>query len=143
MGAESLRKPLGRAAACVALIALAACAGSPLPTLQSQPALARLAQPYASQMAAVGIVTLDVAGRGSLMRAYTNVGTVYVRYPDNVASTRFVLQVDGASLSAESDDFTAAQSDAYAQALQAIVPETIRAVQSNNQIMYDRANPDH
>jgi hypothetical protein len=125
-----------------ALGALAACASAPAPEGPSQPALARLAQPYAAGLAVAGITALDVAGRGVMVRAATQYGAVYTRYPEGVASVAFALRIAEDGVEARAAEFDAARMADYARALQAIVAQTIPVVERNNRIMFERANPE-
>src|SRR4029453_5549945 len=102
------------------LLFLCACASTPQEPTQAQPELVQLAQPYAAQLRAVGITRLAVAGRGAMGRLETLAGPVYVRYPQNVPTVDFVLEIDADGLYAYELDFNKTRDAAV---LDALVPQ--------------------
>lgn len=122
------------------LLILCACAAAPPAPTQPQPELARLAQPYASQLWAVGITRMAVTGSGAMVGLETLSGPVYVRYPQNVPAVDFVLEIDADGLSAYELNFDKTRDAAV---LDALVPQVIRATASNNALVWIHSNPWH
>jgi hypothetical protein len=122
------------------LLALCACASTMPQPAPIQPELAQLAQPYANELRAVGITRLMTAGSGALVRLDTLSGAVYLRYPKDVPSLAFVLDVAPDGLTAASIAFDRARD---APVLDVLLPEAIRAAASNNAIMWIRSNPEN
>lgn len=122
------------------LLLLGACASTvPLPTAQ-QPELARMAQPYAQQLQAVGITRMISPGSGAMVRLDTGYGPVYVRYPAAVEPLAFVLEIGPDGLQATAAMFDRAK---YEQMFSALIPEAVRVTAANNWLWWLRANPWH
>lgn len=119
------------------LLLLCACATTPLPA-PDQPALARLALPYADQLRSVGIKRVSSPGGGAMVRLQTFYGAVYVRYPAGVQPMAFVLDIGPESLKATSTTFDEAQ---YGPVLSALLPQAVRETASSNRFEWARANP--
>jgi hypothetical protein len=119
------------------LLLLCACASAPLNT-PDQPALARLAAPYADQLRSVGITRVSSPGGGAMVQLQTFYGAVYVRYPTAVQPMAFVLDVGKDGLKATSATFDEAQ---YKLVLAALLPRAVSETISNNRFGYFRANP--
>jgi len=121
------------------LLLLGACAAAAPLRAPEQPALARLAWPYAEQRA-VGITRLTSVGNDAMVRLETQWGPVYVPYPRNVPPVAFVLDVDADGLRAAYASFDQGRD---ATVLAALLPVTIRETASNNTFQWWRANPWH
>jgi hypothetical protein len=122
------------------LLLLCACATTaPLPTT-NQPELARLAQPYAQQLRAVGITRVISPGSGAMVRLETVYGPVYVRYPAGVSDVAFVLDVSRDGLESASATFVKARDE---QVLAALLPDAVSVAAANNRLEWLRANPWH
>ena len=131
-----------RGAVILAGLAIIGCSTAPTVPMQPQPELAQLAEPYAGQLRAARIMRIE-AGGGAMVRSSTETGTVYTRYPQDMAMLRWVLYIDTAGVHADAPNFDASGRAQYAQALQAILPEAIRAAERNNVLVFERSNPDH
>jgi hypothetical protein len=108
------------------LLLLCACAVTTLPTpAASQAGTLR-------QLQAVGISRVISPGNGAMVRLETGYGPVYVRYPANVASAAFVVDVDVGGVPVRDEP-----------ALAALVPEAVRVTAANNRREWLRANPWH
>ena len=119
------------------LLLLCACASTPL-IVPAQPALARLAMPYADQLRSVGIKRVSSPGGGAMVQLQTFYGAVYVRYPEAVQPMAFVLDIGADSLKATSATFDETQ---YKLVLAALLPRVVSETVSNNRFGYFRANP--
>ena len=122
------------------LLALCACVSTPPLPAPVQPELAQLAQPYAPDLRAVGITRLMAAGSGAMVQLETLSGPVYIRYPQNVPSLAFVLEIDSEGLHAAAVAFEKASD---ARVLDLLLPEAVRAAASNNALMWIRNNPEN
>jgi hypothetical protein len=122
------------------LLLLCACASTAQLPAADQPELARLAQPYARQLQAVGVTRVISPGSGAMVRLETGYGAVYVAYPAGAEPRAFVLDVgpDGVTATASTFD-----RDRDAQMLAALVPEAVRVTAANNLLGWIRANPWH
>jgi hypothetical protein len=122
------------------LLLLCACAAAaPLPAVE-QPALVRLAQPYAEQLRSVGITRLISVGAHDMVRLETQYGPVYVRYPAGAPDVAFVVDIGPANLQASAATFDRVQDE---QLLAAVVPEAVKVTVANNRLEWLRANPWH
>jgi len=122
------------------LLLLCACASTaPLP-IADQPELARIAQPYAEQLQAVGITRVISPGNGAMVRLETGYGSVYVRYPPMARPLAFELDIGADGVHANAATFDPA---AESQMLAALVPEAVRMTATNNGFAWLRANPWH
>src|SRR3954463_6756045 len=120
------------------LLLLCGCASvGQIPTA-NQPELARLAQPYAPQLLAVGINRVVSPGNRGMVRLDTEYGAVYIPYPSTAEPVAFVLNVRPDGLSASAETFDRAKDE---RILAAIVPEAVRVTEANNGIAWLRANP--
>lgn len=122
----------------IPVLLLGACAATQPFSAPDQPALARLAEPYAQQLRDVGIARVFSAGNGAMVQLETSYGAVYVGFPRDAPPVAFVLEIGPDGLSAASTSFDHARDEA---ALAAILPVAIREVASNNTIQWIRANP--
>ena len=120
------------------LLLLCACASAPPATMPAQPALARLAEPYAQQLRAVGITRLTATAGDSMVQLDTLSGPVYVRYPKDVPAVAFELDIDRDGLRAFSPGF---DRDRDAAALESILPQAIRTTATNNAQVWIHSNP--
>jgi hypothetical protein len=112
---------------------------APLPATD-QPELARLAQPYAQQLRAVGITRMISQGSRDMVRLETQYGPVYVRYPAGAPDMAFVVDVGPVDLQASASSY---DKDQDAQVLAAVVPDAVRVTAANNRLEWLRANPWH
>ena len=122
------------------LLLLCACASTAQQPVPDQPGLAKMAQPYASQLQAVGITRVISPGGGAMVRLDTSYGVVYLRYPAGVAPLAFVLDIRPHALQATAATFDRAKDE---QILAALVPEAVRVTAANNELGWLRANPSH
>jgi hypothetical protein len=120
------------------LLVLWACASTPPASSLAQPELARQAQPYASQLRAVGITHLEATAGGAMVRLETLSGPVYIPYPKDVPAIAFVLDVDPDGLHAFAAGFDKARDAAV---LDAVLPRAIRATATNNVQVWVHNNP--
>ena len=124
------------------LLLLCACAITPTPstppTAPDQPALARLAMPYADQLRSLGIERVSSPGGGAMVQLKTFYGAVYVRYPVGVQPLAFVLEIGAGGLKATSATFDEAK---YRSVLSALLPQAMRETASSNRFEWARANP--
>ena len=110
-------------------LALAACATTgPLPTAD-EPQLARVAQPYAHALRAVGITRVISPGNGGMVKLDTEYGTVYVPYPPRVQPLAFVLDLGPGSVRARAASHDPAQDE---RILAALVPVAVQVTEGNN-----------
>jgi hypothetical protein len=122
------------------LVLLCACASTaPLPAAD-QPELARMAQPYSTQLQAVGISRLISPGSGAMVRLETGYGAVYVRYPAAAEPSAFVLEIGPEGLRATATEFDGAKGGPM---LAVLLPEAVRVTAANNVLGWHRANPVH
>ena len=122
------------------LLLLCACVSTAqLPTTE-QPDLARLAEPYAPQLQAVGITRVISPGSGAMVQLETGYGSVYVRYPATAEPSAFVLEIGPERLRATAATFDRTKDG---QMLAAVVPEAVRMTATNNTLGWLRANPWH
>jgi hypothetical protein len=119
------------------LLLLCACATTPV-AAPDQPALARLAAPYADQLRAVGIKRVSSPGGGAMVQLQTFYSDVYVRYPAGVQPMAFVLDIGVDHLEASSATFDEAQ---YRRVLAALLPQAVSETEANNRFEWVRANP--
>jgi hypothetical protein len=122
----------------IPIVLLCACAAqAPLPTAE-RPELAQAALPYAQPLRDVGITRVISPGNGAMVQLETLSGPVYVRYPQDLPPTAFVLDVtpDGLSATAASFDRTR-----DVPVLATILPAAIREAATNNVVQWVRANP--
>jgi hypothetical protein len=120
------------------LFLLGACASTaPLPAAD-QPELARIAEPYAQQLQAVGITRVISPGRGAMVRLETGYGSVYVRYPAVVEPLAFVLDIGPHGLRATAATFDQVRDG---QILAALLPEAVQITATNNRFAWLHANP--
>ena len=122
------------------LILLCACASTAQLPTTDQPELARLAQPYAEQLQAVGITRVISPGSGAMVQLDTGYGAVYVRYPATAEPAAFVLEIGPEGLRAAAMTFDRTKDG---QILAALVPEAVRLTAANNTMGWLRANPWH
>ena len=122
------------------LLFLCACASTPPAPTQAQPELVQLAQPYVSQLRAVGVTRMAVAGGSAMVQLETLSGPVYVRYPRDVPAADFVLEIDADGLNAYA---AALDKTRDAAVLAALVPQVIRATLTNNELVWIHSNPWH
>ena len=115
-----------------ALAAIVCAPGSAQVPAQTQPALTKMAQPYADDLRKAGIKSVMVYGNGARVRTATRFGEVYLRYPKGLSPTDFALYVGAQDVEVDSDSFTAGSSSQYEAAMKAILPEAIRLTTSNN-----------
>ena len=122
------------------LLLLCACASTaPLPDAD-QPELARMAQPYAQQLRALGISRIISPGSGAMVRLETGYGSVYVRYPAVAEPLAFVLEIGPDGLHATAATFDRVRDG---QILAALLPEAVRMTATNNTFAWLHANPWH
>jgi hypothetical protein len=120
------------------LVLLCACASTvPLPTAD-QPALARMAEPYAQELQALGITRMISPGGGDMVRLETGYGPVYVKYPTTAQPLAFVLDIGPEGLQAAAATFDPTRDQ---QMLAALMPEVARVTAANNTLGWLRANP--
>jgi len=119
------------------LLFLCACVGAPPLPGPSQPELAQVAQPYARDLQTAGITRLVAPGGGASVRLETLSGPVYIKYPAGVPSLAFELDIDPDGLHAFASAFDRGRD---APALDLLLPEAIRAAESNNAAMWVRNN---
>lgn len=122
------------------LLLLCACASTvPLPAAD-QPELARMAEPYAQELQALGITRMISPGGGDMVRLETGYGPVYVKYPATAEPLAFVLDIgpEGLQAAAATIDSTRDR-----QMLAALMPEVVRVTAANNTLGWLRANPWH
>jgi hypothetical protein len=127
-------------AATLPLLLLCACASTAQQPMADQPELARMAQPYARQLQAVGITRVISPGSGAMVQLETGYGSVYVRYPAAAEPVAFVLDIGPEGLQAAAATFDPAKDG---QMLVALVPEAVRVTTANNWLGWLRANPWH
>jgi hypothetical protein len=106
--------------------------------MTDQPELAKIAQPYAQQLQAVGITRVISPGSGAMVRLETSYGAVYVRYPAAADPSAFVLDIGPDGLQATAATFDLAKNG---QILAALIPEAVRVTAANNTLGWLRANP--
>jgi hypothetical protein len=119
------------------LLVLCSCASTAPLSTTDQPAFARIAQPYAQQLRAVGITRVISPGGGAMVELETGYGAVYVKYPP-VEPWAFVLDIGPDGLQATAATF---DPDKAGQIFAALVPEVVRMTEANNALGYLRANP--
>jgi hypothetical protein len=122
------------------LLLLCACATAPPAPGPAQPGLARLAQPYVTQLQAVGITRVIASDTDAMVRLETLSGPVYVRYPPGAPRIAFVLDIDSSGVRATAPSF---DSPVDQRVLDALLPEAIAATIRNNQLVWIRSNPWH
>jgi len=122
------------------LLLLCACAASPTADGPAQPGLAALARPYTKDLQAVGITRLVSSDTDAMVRLETLSGPVYVRYPQDLPRTAFVLEVEPEGLRASATSFEGPRDQ---RVLAALLPEAIAATMRNNQLEWYRSNPWH
>lgn len=122
------------------LLLLCSCASTAQLPAAGQPELARMAQPYAEQLQAVGITRVISPGSGAMVRLETGYGPVYVRYPAMAEPLAFVLDIGPDGLQANAATFDRARDG---QILAALVPEAVQVTVANNRLGWLRANPWH
>src|SRR5579862_196101 len=115
----------------VLLCACAYTAQFPQLPMAEQPEFAKMAQPYAWQLQAVGVTRVISPGGGAMVRLETGYGSVYVRYPLVSDPRTFVLDVGPDRLRARAATFDRAKDG---QILAALVPDAVRAVAANNRL---------
>jgi len=120
----------------LAALSGACAAPGPVPATV-QPALAKLAEPYADGLRKVGVSSVMVYANGARVRVGSVMGEVYLRYPGGLAPTAFALYVGARDVEADSDTFSAANSAQYEAAMKAILPEAIRQVTANNMLQME------
>jgi len=113
-----------------ALIGACATPGAVPATIQ--PALAKLAEPYADGLRKAGVTSVMVYGNGARVRVASTLGEVYFRYPSGIAATEFALYMGNKDIEVDSDTFNAANSAQYEAAMKVILPEAIKWTTSNN-----------
>jgi hypothetical protein len=126
---------LSRTFAC---LLLGACGSTAELPAADQPELARMAEPYAQQLRAVGITRVISPGSGAMLRLETGYGPVFVRYPAAAPPLAFVLELGPAGVQANAATFDRAE---YGPLLSALTPEAVRATTANNSLGWVRANP--
>jgi hypothetical protein len=124
----------------VLLLMLGACVSTAPVSTVDQPALARLVEPYAAQLRAVGITRVISPGSGAMVRLDTAYGAVYAQYPAAAAPSTFELDIGPDALRASAATFDRARD---ARMLAALVPEAVRLTAANNNFASLRANPWH
>lgn len=117
---------------------LCACASTAELPKVDQPEFARMAQPYAQELQAVGITRVISPGRGAMVRLETGYGPVYVRYPVAAEPLAFVLDFGPDGLQAAAATFDRAK---HGQIPAALLPEAVRVTAANNRVGWLRANP--
>jgi len=126
----------------IVLLTAGACAVPSTAPATEQPALERMAAPYADDLRAMGISRLFVYGDPARVRVTTEFGEVYFRYPAGLAPTQFTLSVGQQAIEANSDAFNAGNSAQYEAAMKAVLPEAIRRTNVNNiQEIQQRMSP--
>lgn len=120
------------------LLLLCACATTTRLSAPDQPALARLAVPYADPLRAVGITRLSSPGNGAMVRLDTFYGAVYVHYPPGVDALAFALEIGRDDVKAMSAMIDEVQDK---RVFAALMPEAVRATEANNRLGWIRANP--
>ena len=119
---------------------LCACASTAQLPTADQPELARIAQPYARQLQALGITRVISPGNGAMVRLDTGYGAVYVGYPTAAEPMAFVLEIGPDGLRATAATFDRARDE---QMLAALMPEAMAVTSANNRMGWIRANPWH
>jgi hypothetical protein len=122
------------------LLVLCACASVAQLPMADQPEFAEMAQPYAQQLRAVGVIRVISPGSGAMVRLETGYGSVYVRYPAAAEPLAFVLDIGPDGLQATAATFDRGRD---AQILAALVPEAVRMTATNNRLGWLHANPWH
>ena len=122
------------------LLLLCACASTAQLPTTDQPELAKIAQPYAPQLQAVGITRMISPGGGAEVLLETGYGAVYVAYPAAAEPLAFVLDIGPDGLHATAATFDRAK---VGPMLAALVPEAVRVTAANNESGWLRANPWH
>ena len=120
--------------ACFVLLAalIAACSTpGPVPAT-TQPALSAMARPYADDLRKAGVNSVQVFDNGARVRAATNFGDIYLRYPAGLSPTGFAVYVDGSTVEVDSDTYNAGNSAQYEAAIKAILPQVIKSANENN-----------
>jgi hypothetical protein len=120
------------------LLALCACATTAQLPTADQPGLARLAEPYAQQLRAVGITRVVSPGDRGMVRLDTGYGAVYLPYPKAAEPLAFVLDIGPDGVRASADTYDPAKDE---RILAALVPEAVRVTSGNNELGWYRANP--
>jgi hypothetical protein len=120
------------------LFLLCACASTAQLPTTDQPELARIAQPYAHELQALGITRMISPGSGAMVRLETGYGPVYVKYPATARPFAFVLDIGPEGLQATAATFDRAHDG---QMLAALMPEVARVTAANNELGWLRANP--
>lgn len=120
------------------LLVLCACATTSPLSAPEQPALARLAAPYAGQLRQIGITRLTSPGNGAMVRVDTFYGAVYVKYPLGVDTRAFMLEIGPDNVKAVSATIDEVQDK---RVLAALMPEVVRTTEANNRLGWIRANP--
>lgn len=110
-------------------------ASKPSPAAPVQHALVALAAPLAAELSSAGINRI-VARTGEQRRdiqVMTAHGPVYFAWPSHVTPVEFVIDVgENGVPTVRADGYTEAEKARYAAAMDAIVPEAVRQVRSNN-----------
>lgn len=128
------------AARLLPVLLVCACASTvPLPTT-NRPELAQAALPYVQSLRSVGITRVISPGDGTMVQLETLSGPVYVRYPQAVSPTAFVLDVDADGVRAAAASFDRPRDTAV---LAALLPVAVREAAANNELQWIRANPWH
>lgn len=130
-------KPLAARLARLALVAVgaivvSACATPAAAPATEQPAMSRMAAPYASELRRVGISSVMVYPNRARVRVSTRSGEVYFRYPAELPPMEFAVYVGAQDIEVDSDGFTAANAAQYEAAMKAILPEAVRQANANN-----------
>lgn len=122
------------------LLLLCACASTVQLPDTDQPGLARIAEPYAPELLALGITRMISPGGGEMVRLETGYGAVYVKYPATAQPLAFVLDIGPEGLQAAAPTFDPSRDQ---QMLAALMPEVVRVTIANNNLGWLRANPWH
>jgi hypothetical protein len=120
------------------LLLLCACATAPIGDAPAQPELAALAAPYAADLRAAGVTRLVSRGSQAMVRLETRSGPVYVRYPPGAPSVAFAIDIDADRVRARSQSFDPARDQ---RALDALLPDAIRAATANDALVWIQRNP--
>jgi hypothetical protein len=127
---------LHRGACVLAIAAVAAfiggCAAPSQVPATTQPALAKIGEPFADGLRREGVSSVMVYGNGARIRMATRAGEVFFRYPPGAPPTEFALYVDAQGVEVDSDQFNAGNAAQYEAAMKSILPQAIQRANANN-----------
>ena len=105
------------------------------PAKPVQPVLTTLVTPRAAEVSSVGInrIVARTGEQGRDIQVMTAQGPIYFAWPANVTPVEFVIDVsEGGALTVRAEGYTDGNNARYAAALEAILSEAVRQVESNN-----------